>query len=169
MNKNTKNALLSLTVFTVLAAPLAGYAFAQTASSTVKTTTLAQATQTAKPEMADSETNDGPDTQEITIKGSIALPAEVAGTELSDAQEQSQYQALAKITAAQASTAAQAKVPGKVLSVKLEEEDGFLVYEVKIGTMEVLVDAGNGQVLSQSAADTEESDTGTESGSETND
>ncbi|TSA78600.1 PepSY domain-containing protein [Deinococcus detaillensis] len=167
MNKPTKNALLSLTVLTALAALLAGYAFAQTASSPSKTMTLAQAAQPTKPEMADTETNDGPDTQEATIKGSIALPAEAAGAEVPDAQEQSQYQALAKISAAQASAAAQAKVPGAVNSVTLEDQDGFLVYAVKIGNMEVMVDAGNGQVLGQSAADTE--DTGMESGSETSD
>ncbi|AZI44868.1 peptidase (plasmid) [Deinococcus psychrotolerans] len=170
MNKPTKNALLSLTVLTALAAPLAGYAFAQTSSAPgVKLMTLAQAAQPTKPEMADTETNDGPDTQEATIKGSIALPAEAAGAEVPDAQEQSQYQALAKISAAQASATAQAKVPGAVRSVMLEDQDGFLVYTVKIGNMEVTVDAGNGQVLGQSAADAEGMDTGMESGTETSD
>lgn len=165
MNKNTKKALLSLTVFTALAAPLAGYAFAQTPSSTAKTMTLAQAAQPA-----DAETNDGPDTQDSSVKGSLSLPAdtaEAAGTEVPDTQEQSQYQGLAKISAAQASAAAQAKVPGAVTSVTLGDENGSLVYEVVIGNVAVLVDAGNGQVLGQSAADAEGPETGTESGTET--
>jgi uncharacterized membrane protein YkoI len=59
---------------------------------------------------------------------------------------------LAKLTLQDAIAAAQAAVPGQVLSVGLEEEDGYLVYEVEIveaqgAITEVLVDAGNGTVL----------------------
>ncbi|GAA4018823.1 PepSY domain-containing protein [Deinococcus rubellus] len=164
MNKQTKNTVLTLAVFTALAAPLAGYAFAQTTSSTTKTSTLAQAAQPA-----DAETNDGPDTQDSSVKGSLSLPTEAAGIEVPDAQEQGQYQALTRISAAQASAAAQARVPGAVSSVTLGDENGSLVYEVVIGKVAVMVDAGNGQVLGQSTADTEGSDTGADSGTETND
>jgi len=164
MNKNTKNALLTLAALAAVSAPLAGYAFAQTTNSTAKSMTLAQAAPAT-----DAETNDGPDTQGSNVKGSLSLPNEVAGTEVPDTQEQSQYQALAKISAAQASAAAQAKVPGAVSSVTLGDENGSLVYEVIIGKVAVMVDAGNGQVLGQSAADAEGPDNGMENGTETSD
>lgn len=53
----------------------------------------------------------------------------------------------AKITAQQAQQAAEASVGGKAKSVKLENEDGNLVYAVEIGQQDVKVDAGNGKVL----------------------
>ncbi len=60
---------------------------------------------------------------------------------------------LAKISASEASRIANAEVPGSVLSVGLENEDGFLIYAVEVaGTRsdhhEVIVDAGNGKVIS---------------------
>lgn len=62
-------------------------------------------------------------------------------------QEADQLQSLAKITAQQAQQAAEKAVRGKASSVKLENEDGNLVYAVEIGQQEVIVDAGNGRVL----------------------
>ncbi|MCM0592309.1 MAG: PepSY domain-containing protein [Gloeotrichia echinulata DEX184] len=67
-----------------------------------------------------------------------------------DAQEKpeaAKLQQLAKITAQQAQQAAEASVKGKANSVKLENEDGNLVYTVEIGQQDVKVDAGNGKVL----------------------
>ncbi len=64
-----------------------------------------------------------------------------------DGQEAAKLQPLAKITAQQAKIAAEASVGGKAKSVKLENEDGNLIYAVKIGQQEVTVDAGNGKVL----------------------
>lgn len=60
--------------------------------------------------------------------------------------------ALAKVTADQARETALQAVPGAtVTDVDLEEEDGFLVYEVDLrdGTTEydLIVDAGSGAVL----------------------
>lgn len=40
----------------------------------------------------------------------------------------------AKITMIQALQAAQATVPGRVVKAKLEEEDGYLVYDIRIVT-----------------------------------
>ncbi len=60
----------------------------------------------------------------------------------------SKLQKLAKITPQEAQKAAEAKIKGKSSSVKLENEEGNLIYAVVIGTKEVKVDAGNGQVLS---------------------
>ncbi|GAX44892.1 peptidase [Tolypothrix sp. NIES-4075] len=67
-----------------------------------------------------------------------------------DAQEQQEVaklQPLAKITAQQAKQAVEASVGGKASNVKLENEDGNLVYAVEIGQQDVKVDAGNGKVL----------------------
>jgi uncharacterized membrane protein YkoI len=65
--------------------------------------------------------------------------------------EAARYQSLARITSAQARSAATASVPGTVGSVELENEDGNLVYGVTVktsaGERDVKVDAGNGKVL----------------------
>lgn len=63
------------------------------------------------------------------------------------------YPTKAQVSSVQATQAATAAVPGQVLSVALEKEDGFLVYAVEIvdhdsNLHEVNVDAGNGKVLS---------------------
>jgi len=67
---------------------------------------------------------------------------------------------LAKITAEQAKAAALKKVLGTVVKTDLEDENGNLVYSVKIktptGKQEAKVDAGNGQVLLLEAADDKE-------------
>lgn len=62
-------------------------------------------------------------------------------------QESAKLQPLAKITPQQAQQAAEAAQGGQASNVKLENEDGNLVYEVVIGQKEVKVDAGNGRVL----------------------
>jgi uncharacterized membrane protein YkoI len=65
--------------------------------------------------------------------------------------EASRYQSLARITAAQARSAALASVPGTATGVELENEDGNLVFGVTVktaaGEKDVKVDAGNGKVL----------------------
>jgi uncharacterized membrane protein YkoI len=60
--------------------------------------------------------------------------------------------ALAKIDANQASAAAVAQVPGTVLKVALDNENGNVVYSVEVKTAsnelkDVKVDAGTGKVL----------------------
>jgi uncharacterized membrane protein YkoI len=70
---------------------------------------------------------------------------------------------LAKIALAQATAAALAQVPGTVLEVALDNEDGNLVYSVEILTSaqeikDVKVDAGTGQVLHVDADDAGEDD-----------
>ena len=62
-------------------------------------------------------------------------------------QEQAKLQPLAKITASQAQKVAETSASSKASSVKLENEDGNLVYTVIVGQNEVKVDAGNGKVL----------------------
>lgn len=62
-------------------------------------------------------------------------------------QEDAKLQYDAKISATQAKQAAETSVGGTASSVKLEDENGSLVYAVVIGNQEVKVDAGNGKVL----------------------
>lgn len=62
-------------------------------------------------------------------------------------QEQARLQPLAKITPMQAQKAAETAEGTKASNVKLENEDGNLVYTVTIGQKEIKVDAGNGKVL----------------------
>ncbi|MBD2739735.1 PepSY domain-containing protein [Nostoc paludosum FACHB-159] len=67
--------------------------------------------------------------------------------DVQEQQEAAKLQPLAKITAKQAQQVAEASRGTKASSVKLENEDGNLVYSVKIGQQDVKVDAGNGKVL----------------------
>lgn len=62
-------------------------------------------------------------------------------------QEQAKLQPLTKITSSQAQKVAEATEGGKANEVKLENEDGNLVYSVIIGQKEIKIDAGNGRVL----------------------
>jgi uncharacterized membrane protein YkoI len=78
-------------------------------------------------------------------------------------QESTKLQSLAKITPQQAQQAAEAAQGGKASSVKLENENGNVVYSVVIGKTEVTVDAGNGRILS-----TENSQKGGKESSEQN-
>jgi uncharacterized membrane protein YkoI len=61
------------------------------------------------------------------------------------------YQKLARITADQARSAALAKVPGTAKTVRLMNDEGNLVYGVRVmtsaGPRWVKIDAGNGNVL----------------------
>lgn len=52
-------------------------------------------------------------------------------------------------------------LPGEVLEVGFDDEDGYLVYDVKVATpdhalMEVVIDAGTGEVLSAGADEEDE-------------
>jgi uncharacterized membrane protein YkoI len=62
-------------------------------------------------------------------------------------KNQPNSKSLAKITASRAQQAAEANSGGRASSVKLENEDGNLLYAVTIGQKEIMVDAGNGRVL----------------------
>lgn len=76
-----------------------------------------------------------------------------------DKQESAKLQSLAKITAPQAQQTAEVSSGGRASSVKLENEDGNLLYAVTIGQKEVKVDAGNGQVLYTEAVNSEDDQT----------
>lgn len=65
---------------------------------------------------------------------------------------------LAKISPEQAMAAAQAAHPGaKITKVKLDNENGCLVYSVKLSNgLDIKVDAGNGKVVHQEQAGAED-------------
>jgi Peptidase propeptide and YPEB domain len=84
------------------------------------------------------------DPKEPAIKGTIQFPNE-ANKEAAQAR-------LAKITIDQALTAALNRQSGTVLRAELQDEDGFLVYNVEIASSDnqlyqVKIDAGNRSVL----------------------
>ena len=89
----------------------------------------------------------GPDvTSSITVADSENVDESTEATQLA---------ALAKVTADEAGAAATAAVPGTVTGIRLENEDGSVVYTVEVstttGTVDVTVDAGTGAVLAQEA------------------
>jgi len=81
---------------------------------------------------------------ETPIKGTIAVQRAKGA--------QATFPDLAKVSLFTAVDVAQKNTQGKVLKTELEEEDGFLVYDIEVvksdhQMVEVEVDAGNGAVL----------------------
>ncbi|RMG05485.1 MAG: peptidase, partial [Cyanobacteria bacterium J055] len=74
-------------------------------------------------------------------------------------QESFQLQSLATITPQQAQKVAEIDRGSPAKRIKLENEDGNLVYTVEIGQQEVKVDAGNGRILYTEALDREDEKT----------
>ncbi|HAX25540.1 MAG TPA: peptidase M4 [Chloroflexi bacterium] len=113
-----------------------------------------------------------PSTQQVTTQkgdtneqwpnytGSISVPDTQDNSSTSEADEAAALQHLAKITSADAEKAALAANSGTtVTSSSLGNENGWLVYEVKLSSgVEVKVDAGNGSILATEQADTNESE-----------
>jgi uncharacterized membrane protein YkoI len=64
-----------------------------------------------------------------------------------------QYLSQAKITERQAIAAAQTRASGDLNEVDLEQRDGRLVFNVDVGSHDVKVDAGSGDVV---AVDTDD-------------
>jgi len=109
---------------------------------------------------------DRDDDGDENFTGSVAAPQENGpeGSHDESAETQS-LQKLAEIDQNAAEQAALQSVPGKVQGVKLEEENGFVVYEVEVAgndgqTHHVDVDAGNGKVLQQETGEDNDSDEG---------
>lgn len=74
------------------------------------------------------------------------------GTIAVSKNDKKKYPDLAKISFSQVLEIITKSHPGKIVEVALEEEDGFLVYEVELITSEhtkkeIYLDAGNGSVL----------------------
>ncbi len=92
--------------------------------------------------------------------GAIQLPSEVRSASIrvpEGTETQAEFARHARIDRAQAEAAALAAVPGEAVRAKLDDEDGYLVWQVDVrtsrGLMEVMVDAGNGKVLAAEAED----------------
>lgn len=93
--------------------------------------------------------------------------------ESSEADEQAALEGLAKISADDAVAAAITANPGtQAGDVELEDENGWLVYDVELSNgLDVKVDAGNGTILATEAEedDAEEADAGEEEDAGEND
>lgn len=85
--------------------------------------------------------------------GAVKFPDEVktSSIQLPRGVKKAQLATYAKIDQRQAEAAALAALPGEVVKAKLDNEEGYLVWQIDIkhaqGVTEVAVDAGNGQVL----------------------
>ena len=110
---------------------------------------------------------------ETPIKGgSVTAPAgsdveneanenEADENEADEANESQGLDRLTKIDQGAAEEAALGAVPGEVQETELEDENGFVVYEVEVAgddgkLHEVVVDAGNGKVLAQETEENED-------------
>ncbi len=84
-------------------------------------------------------------------RGSLAVPA--------GPHDQASLAKLARVDRAHAESAALAAQPGQVVQTRLEDEEGFLVWQIDVKNAntatEVSIDAGNGKVL---AVEPEEED-----------
>lgn len=101
---------------------------------------------------SNNESND--EKSDVSIKSSIQLKESA-----SKAQEQS----AAKLSIADATAIAKSTVAGNINKIKLENENGNLVYQAEVAkndgsTVDIYVDAGNGDVLAKKVEKTEQAD-----------
>lgn len=94
--------------------------------------------------------------------GGYKLPDEVQSASIrvpENTESQADLAKLARISQQEAEAAALAVQPGQIVQAKLDDEEGFLVWQIDVkhgkGTTEIAVDAGNSKVL---AAEAEEDD-----------
>jgi uncharacterized membrane protein YkoI len=106
---------------------------------------------------AQSSDGDGETKDDVKRQSTDKETKDDARDKVADQKESANLQPLAKITSRQAQEAAEAEQDGKAKAVKLESENGNLVYAVEIGNQEVTVDAGNGKVLYTEAANQDHS------------
>ncbi len=76
----------------------------------------------------------------------------------------------ARITASKAAKIATTALPGKVIEIKLDDENGYLIWEVEIidangHETQLKIDAGNGRLLVAESEDDEDKDEGKSKGS----
>lgn len=93
-------------------------------------------------------------TQQPAFTGSIPLPQD----NQSEGAEAAAYASMAKVTLDQAVTAAQSSLGNTTApsSAQLDNENGFLVWEVVIGQQAVKIDAGDAKVLQTEQVGAEE-------------
>lgn len=94
--------------------------------------------------------------------GAIKLPDEVKSSSVKlprGVESQVEFAKHARVTQQEAEAAALAVMPGQVVKAKLDDEDGYLVWQIDVkhakGVTEIAVDAGNAKAL---AAEAEEND-----------
>lgn len=92
--------------------------------------------------------------------GAIKLPDEVKSSSIKlprGVESQAEFAKHAKITQQEAEAAALAVMPGQVVKAKLDDEDGYLVWQIDVkhakGVTEVAVDAGNAKPLAMEVED----------------
>lgn len=165
MKTSTKFLLTAAFIGTLGLGGLARVVYASQGEPAVATMPQSQnKTQIAEASDGYREVPDATEAQEaMSNKTQIAESSniKVANDDADDRQEEARLRALAKITPQQAQQAAQAAIGGTARSVELDEEDGNLIYKVKIAQTEVAVDAGNGKVL-YTEKDNQEDDDATE-------
>lgn len=161
-----KKLLASLTVGVLLLGAVIGavavYDQPAKAASSTPSPALAQNVTQDAPAPTDGQQQVQDNQQQPVYSASVkvANPQNDNDTEVNEANEKQNeaaesqaLQAKAKITADVAKSAALKAVPGTVKKVSLDNENGNLVYSVEIqaasGSVDVKVDAGNGQVLAQ--------------------
>jgi uncharacterized membrane protein YkoI len=160
MKTFTKIILATVFVGTLAIAGLARNVDAQQPQSQVAVIKQQSVSQVTKSD-GDGEANDATEAPENTKYTKLAATPEASdgdgetNDDVKEQQESAKLQPLAKITAQQAKVAAETAQGNKASSVKLENEDGNLVYTVVIGKKEVTVDAGNAKVLYTEAANDE--------------
>lgn len=157
LTRTRKMALTSLAAVGVLAGS-AGLANAVTSSSHGSSASTTVTRGNAEP--GDHHESDATDTANFV--SSLKVPSSVKTNAKSESAEDLALANLAKIDVGQAASAATKAVPGKVIGVELDDENGNLVYDVEVvsgkGTFEVTVDAGNSRVLAQQAEHDDETD-----------
>lgn len=89
------------------------------------------------------------DFPDVVKSSSIKLPRGV--------ESQAEFAKHAKVTQQEAEAAALSALPGEVIKAKLDDENGYLVWQIDVkhakGVTEVAVDAGNAKVLAMEAED----------------
>lgn len=92
--------------------------------------------------------------------GAVKLPDEVKSSSIKlprGSETQAELARHARVTQQQAEAAALAVMPGQVVKSRLDDEDGYLVWQIDVkhakGTTEIAVDAGNAKVLAAEGED----------------
>lgn len=148
MRTKTKGRLAAMILSALAVVGIGGAAIAQTGTTAVN--------QSQSQSTAPADETEG---QSPSYTGSITAPDDNStdGAETADdeAAEAEALAGLATVTPEKAKAAALAEVPGTVIKVELDNENGSVVYSVEIdtgsGQVDVKVDAGNANVLHQDA------------------
>lgn len=129
-------------------------------TATIAAATSAGSSQSNRPTTTESA-GDSHQDESPAYTGSVTAPEQDGGSEADEAKS---LEALATISPDQASAAAASAVPGTVDKVELDNENGSVAYSVEIqtanGTVDVKIDAGNGDVLAQEAEEDDEGELG---------